>query len=559
MKERRTSRRGTSATRSVVALLCASVLVVAACSSGGGDESSTGSTTGGDPPASSSIVWAIAGEVGSLDTSARALPGYSTADVNGVRQAELLQYDLDEDSCQRALTTEDIEGSWGIEEWSLVDGGKQLQFKIRPGTLSQAGNELTSEDVRWSIERFMAVDRVATSVFTNIGGFSADNPITIVDKYNFFLNVDNPSAATPAILTIYWFEIYDSVAVKANATAEDPYGQQYLTNHVANFGPWNLESFTPNRSVTYVPNPNYTGPRGNIDKVTLTTISDGTQRTQLLSRGEVNIAKVLSPQQLASLESNPNVTVKKCVSSIRDYLGLNASDPILSKVEVRRAMSMAIDRGALAEGIYLEEYGTPATHGVSAVFEPEQGDSFYRYDPEEAKRLLAQAGYPDGFPLTISITPSNPGDYVSSLAVLLQSQLGAIGIDVTINTVASNPTFTAAGAERQFQAYIWNETPAVANPGLGATVTFGCTASQNYGGFCNEEIDAQAKRTLAHTNNTPEYRADINKLSEMINQEQPAIYLVDVVKPEPISTCAASIPQSFQVDWSPLSEPVIYC
>jgi peptide/nickel transport system substrate-binding protein len=273
----------------------------------------------------------------------------------------------------------------------------------------------------------------------------------------------------------------------------------------------------------------------------------------------VNIAKALSPQQLSTLESNDAVTVKKCKSAIRDYMGLNASDPILSNQKVRQAISLALDREAITKAVYLDEYGSPAVSGVSAVYEATDGKDFYEHDLKRAKQLMSEAGYADGFPLKLSITPSNPGDYVQSLAVLIQDQLKEIGIDVTIDTIASNPTFTQMGSEHQFQAYIWNETPAVGNPGLGANITFGCTASQNYGGFCDEAIDAQAKTTLAHTAATPEYEADVNKLSAMIDQAQPAIYIEDVVKAEPISTCAAMVPQSFQVDWSPLSEPVIEC
>lgn len=536
--------------RPLLFTLCAAAgLALAACSGKGGSGSSNGTV----------LNFALPSAVASLDPNVGALAGHGNLIVQGQRQSTLLEYKLTAASCSTTLTDADMQPGWMVSSWAMSPDKKTISFTLKAGIKSQRGNELSSADVQYSIQRMLAIDPTGTYIFATLGGFSKTNPITVVDKYNFRLNVDNPSEATAAVLSFFWLQIHDSVDMKAQATPADPWAKRYLTSNVSDFGPWALESFVPNQSTTYVRNANYTGPVGNVKKVTFTTIIDSSQRTQLIASGQAQISLDLQPQDLKTLEGNPAVFLARCVSANRDYLGLNANDPILSKKEVRQAISLAIDRAAISKAVYLDTFGKPATAGISSSFNPTSGKEFFQYDIARAKALLAQAGHPDGFPMTITISTGTPGPYANSLAIFLQSQLAKVGIKVSIATAASPTAFSAAAAKHQYQAFLWTETPNVSNPGLGAKISSACGSSQNYGGYCDPKLDAISKKVLETAPDSPEFASHAAALSTMLGTDLPVIYLEDVSYTVPMAKCASSIPQSAQVKWAPVSTANVTC
>lgn len=529
--------------------LVATGLTLAACSGSG----PTGTNGGGE------LNYALPSAVASLDPNVGALSGHGNLIVQGQRQSTLLEYKLTPESCSTTLSDANIQPGWMVSNWSASPDRKTFNFTLKPGIKSQHGNELTAADVEYSIKRMLEIDPTGTYIFGTLGGFSTNNPITIVDPLNFRLNVDNPSEATAAVLSFFWLQIHDSVDLKARATTDDPWAKKYLTANISDFGPWALGSFVPNQSTTYVRNPHYTGPTGNIKKVTFTTIIDSSQRMQLVASGQAQIALDLQPQDLKALESNPAVALARCMSANRDYLGLNAKDPILSKRLVRQAISLAIDRAALHKAVYLGTFGTPATSGISTSYKPTTGQEFYKFDVAKAKSLLAQAGHPNGFPMTITVSTGTPGPYANSLAIFLQSQLAKIGVKVAIATAASPTAFSAAAAKHQYQSYLWTETPNVSNPGLGAKITSSCGSSQNYGDYCDPKLDALAKKVLETAPGDDNYAADVAALSTMLGNDLPAIYLQDVPYSVAMAKCASSIPQSAQVKWAPVAAAKITC
>lgn len=533
-----------------------SVLTLAACT--GASSKNSGASGDASTPESSSVVWALSTAVSSLDPNSGTLAGYGTADVDGVRQSTLLQYKLDASSCSKTLTTKDIVPSWLVSKFSVSSDGKKIDFTLRPGVMSQSNHELTSADVEWSIQRLLAIDPTGTYIFATLGGFSKTHPIDVTDKYTFTLNVDKPSQATLTVLTLYWIQIHDSTDAKPHATDADPWAKGYVSTHVTDFGPWALSAFVPNQSVVYERNPNYKGPVGNIKKVTFSTILDSSQRAQLIATGQAQISMDLGTQDLDTLVGKSNVTTQSCLSINRDYLALNASDPILSNVKVRQAISLAIDRNAISSAVY-GKYGTPAASGISSAFKPTDGKSFEKLDLDKAKSLLTEAGYPDGFPLTLTINSGNPGPYSNSIAIFLQSQLAKVGIKVTISPAASQAAFQADGAKHKFQAYLWKETPTFANPGLSAQISAGCGSSQNYANYCDKALDALAQQVLADPAGSSQYTADANALSAKMDEDQPVVYLEDVGYAVPMASCAASIPQSAEVKWAPLTEAKTSC
>ena len=156
--------------------------------------------------------------------------------------------------------------------------------------------------------------------------------------------------------------VFDSVEAKKHATAKDPWASSWIATHSAGFGPWKVDSFDQGNQITMTENPGYTGKRGNISKVIIKQVAGGADQSQLLQSGSVNYAAALTYPQFKALSTNPKVAVNPCASLSRDVLILNFHDPILAKPDVRKAISLAIDRDELIKGAY-SGFGHPAVTG----------------------------------------------------------------------------------------------------------------------------------------------------------------------------------------------------
>jgi ABC-type transport system substrate-binding protein len=248
----------------------------------------------------------------------------------------------------------------------------------------------------------------------------------------------------------------------------------------------------------------------------------------------------LNFDQLAALKTDKSVREVTCVSDARDYLGVNLKDPILSNELVRRAISLALNRSAIVKSVY-QGFAVPSDAGVSSAFGATQGKTYYTYNVAEAKSLLTQAGYPNGFPLTLTVSPGEPGAYVSDLAVEMQSDLAAVGITVTISTIASSTDFASALAGHTLQSWIQSESPAFFNPGYSELLTENCHGLSNYGAYCNTGMDAIAK-SLDSVKSLKTASSLINRLSVSLDNNMPVIYIADISKVFAENKCVQSLP-----------------
>lgn len=527
-------------------LLCAASLAAAACSSGGG---SSGSASGGEV-----YSYAIPGAVASLDTTN--ISSISAAYVDGPRESTLLEYKVPASGCTGNVTSADLVPTRLTKSFTSTDGGKKIHFVLNQGVKSQTGNELTSADVQWSFQRIAAIGAVAGYLLFSIGGFDKSNLITVDSKYEFDINLTAPNALSEQVLALYFEEILDSTEMKKHTDGSDPWAKKWLDTHVANFGPWALSAFTPNQSVTYTRNPNAPG-GGNIKKVVITTVSDGSARTQLMQKGQVDRAESLSFAQYNSLASGSTM-VNKCVSANRDFLGLNFKDPHFSNQDVRTAVSMAIDRAQLVQTVY-SGYGNASSAGVSTAFKPTEGTSSYAYNPTKAKQLLAQAGYPNGFSFTLAYSPTYPGPYTESLAVYLKTQLAKVGLTVNLQSVASATDFTSQLGAKNLTSFIAPEAPLLPDPGYSWAIENAKSSSQDFNNIDLPQTDALALKIQHEDPSTDAWKTDMNTLSTQIDTQVPVVYLADLSAPIAVRTCANTVASSAYVIYPYLDKPSINC
>ncbi|WP_328393605.1 ABC transporter substrate-binding protein [Nocardia sp. NBC_00416] len=507
------------------------------------------STSGsGDAPESATFVYAIPQDFQGVDRASYSSEAAKTiGDVMHSRLLELATDGTTPTSCMSDVPTRIEAGSPLVDRWHVTDDGMGIDITLKPGVRSAQGNVLTAADVVWTMDRAKAIDTGAQTLFFNVGGFDRVNTVTVKSPTELTFNLTKPSAISPYVLAGNSALILDSTAAKANATADDPWATKYLTDHTANFGPWDLTGFD-SQQLTFSRNPNYAGERGNIDSVVLKTVSDSSTRIQLIQSAQVSETNGLDYSQLAQLKSSSGVGLVQCQSPARDWLGLNGSDPVLGKPEVRAAISLALDRTAISQAVY-RDFARPSESGLSQAFATQAGSN-YETDKVKARELLEKAGVPEGFGFRLSVSAAQPGPYSANLAVLIQRQLADVGLKVEIVNVPSAVQFKSDGLAHKMQAWLQAETPAFANAGYSAWLTAGCAGLQNYMGYCNPELDAVASELMVNSQSADAAQKQ-QRLSQIIDRDQPAIYLIDRSTISVRSRCAESVPTAaFGTDYT---------
>ena len=333
-----------------------------------------------------------------------------------------------------------IEGDLA-ESWTQPNETTYL-FKLRRGVKWQNkppvnGRELTADDVVFSVNHFLTVKGNANAYM-----LEAVDKVEAVDKYTvkFTLKV-------PFVWFLDMLSNPHAVAIVAKEVVEK-YGDLKKPESVIGTGPWMLDSYRPNVGLTYVRNPNYFA-QGlpYIDRIEASVDEDNASRMAAFLSGKYDLGwefpgtinRVDWVQIKDTLkQKRPKLQTVEFPSPVMSHISMRTDQKPFSDIRVRQAMSLAIDRKALIEAVF-EGVGAmnPAVPAAlrewSIPFDKlGAGAKYYRHDPAEAKRLLAAAGYPNGFPGTMCFTTYGSTILVDSLQ-LVQKDLKAVGIDVKID------------------------------------------------------------------------------------------------------------------------------
>jgi peptide/nickel transport system substrate-binding protein len=426
-------------------------------------------------------------------------------------------------ACSVAPSTSALVGQLA-KSWQLDPGGKSYTITLNDYK-SQYGHPLTSEDVQWSLERGLALSPIVKFLSANSADYNLKNPITIVSPTVFKLNVEHITPVDLAMFTIPTYSIFDATEAKLHATSSDPWATKWIATHSDGFGPWQVQSFVPNNEIVFTQNPGYTGSRGNVSTMIMKQVPDPSDQAELLQSGSINYAGSLTWAQYKSLQSNPKVKVYSCAPTSRDWLLLNQAYGPLANVQVRQAINEAINRQALVTGAYAG-YGSPALSpflsselpaGVSAPSVTESATS--------AKALMAQAGYPHGFSLTLTYNAVQPGSQVAQDAILLQSQLAQIGITLNLNLLASGNDLQSDQSAGKYQAMLWSESGAV--PGLYFDAGLIEPGAPNNTWNYKSPAWIAATNELASQVGSPAYDAAATKLANLVVTDVPIVSLVN--------------------------------
>lgn len=338
-------------------------------------------------------------------------------------------------------------------DWSQSDDGLSYDFTLRDDVTFSDGTDFNADAVCVNFDRWynwtgpLQAQNISNLYQLIFGGFrTSDNPALTdglyesceaVGEFEARINLSRPYGSFIPALAISQFsmqsptamEQYDADAVEGEGT--DVRFGEYATAHPTGTGPFIFDSWDRGQQVTLTANPDYWGEAPKIDTVIIKTIGDPTARVQALRSGEIDAYDLVAPGDIPTLESDGYQLLNRDPFNIL-YLGMDQATPELQDIRVRRAISHAIDKDALIAQT-LPEGSEPATQFTppsTAGWSPDV--TVFDFDPDEAKRLLAEAGVGDltldfHYPTGISRPyMPNPED----LFVALRTQLEAVGITV---------------------------------------------------------------------------------------------------------------------------------
>jgi peptide/nickel transport system substrate-binding protein len=334
------------------------------------------------------------------------------------------------------------------ESWEVDDEGTVWSFKLREGVEFHGGyGEVTAEDAVYSMERWMHPD-VASSAAAPLR--QAVESVTATGKYTFEVRTNGRRPTFPYLLSPH--ETVTGIVLSKTQlleAGEDFQAQTRLLNErPIGSGAYAFESRQRGRSLTVAAVDNHWRVNPEIRRIEFLIVPDLSTQYLMLQSGEIDMMQP-SPDQAAQAEAADGISVYTIANS-SDYainvygaheepaLSLPTSDP-----RVRKAISLAIDRQTIIDSIMGGYAGNPiapwglarAADGVVAEGLQPWLDEVATYDPEQAKALLAEAGYPDGF--TIAMRDSTRTVYFpnpAEVSLAIAAQLAAIGIRIEYTT-----------------------------------------------------------------------------------------------------------------------------
>lgn len=382
----------------------------------------------------------------------------------------------------------EFEGA-GAESYEVSDDGTVFTFHLRQDAMFADGTPITAHDYQYTIDRALN----GTGYIGLLAPFMAlesVDQVEVVDDYTLVVTTSRPAALTETILAFQVFGAYSQATAEANATAEDPWADTWYNTNSNSSGPYVITEWEPGVEFVFEPNANYW--RGadwfQNSGVVFRVVPDATTREQLIRAGDVDVALGLSFGSLSELDADPNIVVHAIPTTRIYYLGMNVNTPPFDNVQVRQAVSMAIPYDAIVENV-IYGYGSQPTSPIPAGMEGHT-DEFWTYGDatvDDAAALLAEAGYPDGFEIELTV-PQEDQARVDA-ATWVQSGLAEIGVTVTINAVPT-AEFSELVNSHELPFFIQEWYSWGNDPFYQLTWNFKCGAFPNFVNYCNEELDA---------------------------------------------------------------------
>ncbi|WP_281657771.1 ABC transporter substrate-binding protein [Halobacillus sp. Cin3] len=413
------------------------------------------------------------------------------------------------------------------ESWETSEDGLTWTFQLRDDVTWHDGEPFTSEDVVFTFNDITLNEELganSASYFGQVESVEADGDYTVM------FNLSSPVAALPAYLSFNTEIIPEHIF-----QGEDPWDlTSFNKENPVGTGPFKLKSYTSGQSVVLERNEEYFGDAANLDEVEYKILPDANTHVAQLLSGELSIFALDDTSAVERIESAAGVDVDGRDTNRFFWLIVNQQEERFQDVKVRQAMEHALDRQNIIDTV-LQGYGTIADAGITPALSEYYTDDVkqYPFDPEEAKKLLAEAGWEDtngdgfvdkdGENFEIIFDIGIQGD-LEAIAQLVQQYLIDVGLDVQLNTMDWNTMIDKVVIQRDYAMTLnwWRYPP---DPDLKAYMHSDfAEQGNNIPAYQNEEMD-KLLDAGAETSDVEERKEIYTEAQKLMAEELPYMFL----------------------------------
>jgi dipeptide transport system substrate-binding protein len=333
------------------------------------------------------------------------------------------------------------------EKWTISEDGKVYTFNLRRGVKWHSTSrsfkptrDFNADDILFSIERqwkeehpYFKVTSANHSYFVDMGMPKLLKSVEKVDDYTVKITLNQPEAPFLSDLAMPFAAIQSKEYADAMLKARTP---EKIDQDPIGTGPFYLVQYQKDAVIRYKAFPEYWGGKAKIDDLVYSITPDASVRWAKLQKNECHVMPYPNPADLDAIRKDPNVQIVEQAGLNVGYLAFQTTKKPFDDVRVRKAISMAIDKKAIIDAVYLSSgvaAKNPIPPSLWSYNDTVKDDPF---DPAAAKRLLAEAGYPNGMETDLWAMPVqrpyNPN--AKRIAELMQADLAKIGVKAEIKS-----------------------------------------------------------------------------------------------------------------------------
>jgi len=391
------------------------------------------------------------------------------------------------------------------ESWNISEDGTVYTFRLREEVFFHNGREVTIEDVVFSLER--------------IRDDATGYPLT------WHKNIEELSIANSRVICIklktpyapFLSELADAAIIPEEAVAT-------IATKPVGTGPFRMAEWVSGQHVELVRFDEY-WEEGlpYLDKVTFKIIPDPSTAILNLKADAVHVIPRLSPDVAWEVEASPNLKLLQGPMNLVQLMAINLDRKPFADKRVRKAINYAVDKELLIEGAAWG-YGSKLGSNMSPVMEAYYADlsDYYQYDPAQAKALLTEAGYPNGFKATLSLPASY--DLHVKTGEMVAAMLAEVGIQVNIELVEWGTWLDRIYAGRDYDMTIVGFTGKL-DPHT-VLSRYESSYARNFGNFSHGEYDTLIQEGLRITDVAQRQRI-YRRCQEILAEEAVAVYIMD--------------------------------
>ncbi|MBD8651778.1 ABC transporter substrate-binding protein [Rhizobium sp. CFBP 13726] len=392
--------------------------------------------------------YGLSGEAMAATPADTLVEGFAIDDIISIDPGEAFELSAAEvtaNSYSKLVTLDPSDTSKVIgdlaDSWTVSDDGMTYTFKLKPNLKFASGNPITAEDVAFSFERAVKLDKSPAFLLTQFG-LKADNvtekaKASGADTFTFVVDKAYAPSFVLNVLTATVTAVVDKKVVMEHAKSVTPtaeykfdtdFGNEWMKTGYAGSGPFKVVAWRANEAVVMEANPNYYGEKPKLKRVIYRHMKESSGQRLALENGDIDVARNLEPNDMDSVSKKEGIALTSAPKGTVYYFSLNQKNKNLAKPEVVEAMKYLVDYDAI---------GATLIKGIGEIhqtFLPKGqlgalSDNPYKLDVAKAKELLAKAGLADGFTVTMDVRNTQP---VTGIAESVQQTLAQANIKLEI-------------------------------------------------------------------------------------------------------------------------------